>query len=124
MLPNFGFPTVDVRDVAEMHVAVIDKPQTYGQRIMTVDKFMRFVDFAKAIKTAYPDRRIVTRVAPDFVVRFLAIFDPAIKSITPGLGRVDKLDNARAIATLGRGMRQAHKSAVETAAYLIDNKPA
>jgi dihydroflavonol-4-reductase len=124
MLPNFGFPTVDVRDVAEMHVVAIDKPQTYGQRIMTVDRFLKFVDLAKAIKAAYPDRKIVTRVAPDFVVRFLAIFDPAIKSITPGLGRVDKLDNARAIATLGRGMWQAHKSAVETAAYLIDNKPA
>jgi dihydroflavonol-4-reductase len=122
MLPNFGFPTVDVRDVAETHVTAIDKPQTHGQRIMTVDKFMKFVDLAKAIKAAYPDRKIVTRVAPDFVVQFLGLFDPAIKSITPGLGRVDKMDNARALTTLGRGMRQAHKSAVDTAAYLIDNE--
>ena len=122
MLPNFGFPTVDVRDVAEMHVTAIDKPQTYGQRIMTVDKFMTFADLAQAIKAAYPNRKITTRVAPDFVIRVLGFFDPAIKSIVPGLGRVDKMDNARALATLGRGMRRAHKSAVDTAAYLIDNK--
>jgi dihydroflavonol-4-reductase len=122
MLPNFGFTAVDVRDVAEMHVTCIDRPQTHGQRIMTVDKFLTFADLARAIKTAHPNRKIVTRVAPDFVVRFLGLFDPAIKSIVPGLGRVDKVDNARAIATLGRGMRQAHKAAVDTAAYLIDNK--
>lgn len=122
MVPDIGFSTVDVRDVAEMHICVIDKPDTAGQRIMTVDKFMSFQDLAKAIKTAHPDRRIATRVAPHMLIRFLGLFDPAIKSIIPSLGRVDKTDNARAMATLGRGMRQTHKSAVDTANYLIENK--
>lgn len=122
MLPNIGFPTVDVQDVAEMHVKVIEQPESFGQRIMTVDRFLTFTEIAQAIKTAYPDRKTVTRVAPDFVIRFLGLFDPAIKSIIPSLGRVDKIDNARALATLGRGMRQAHKAAVSSAAYLIDKK--
>lgn len=122
MLPNIGFTTVDVQDVAEMHVKVIDQPQTIGQRIMTVDRFLSFQDLAKTIKTAYPDRKVVTRVAPDFVIKGLALFDPAIRTIVPSLGRVEKTDNARARATLGRGMRQAHKAAVSSAAYLIDNK--
>ena len=122
MLPNIGFSTVDVQDVAEMHVVAIDKPETYGQRIMTVDTFISFKELAQAIKTAHPDRRVVTRVAPDFVIRFLGHFDPAIKSIIPSLGRVEKISNARAIKTLGRGMRQAHKSAAASATYLIDNK--
>jgi dihydroflavonol-4-reductase len=122
MLPNVGFSVVDVRDVAEMHVTVIDKPETIGQRIMTVDKFLTFQAISQAIKTAYPSRKIVTRVAPDFVIRLLGRFDSTIKSIIPSLGRVDRLDNARAIATFGRGMRQAEKAAVSTANYLIDNK--
>ena len=122
MLPDIGFATVDVQDVAEMHVTVIAKPQTFGQRIMTVDRFMSFTQLAQAIKTAYPDRKIVTRVAPNFVIRLLGFFDPAIKSILPSLGRVDKIDNARAISTFGRGMRQAHKAAVSSADYLIENK--
>ncbi len=122
MVPNIGFGTVDVKDVAEMHVSVIDKPETYGQRIMTVDSFISFQELATAIKTAYPDRKIATRIAPDFLIRLLGRFDPAIKSIIPSLGRVDKMDNARAIATLGRGMRQARKAAVSSAAYLIENK--
>jgi dihydroflavonol-4-reductase len=122
MLPNIGFPTVDVQDVAEMHVKVMDQPESFGQRIMTVDRFLTFTEIAQAVKTSYPDRKIVTRVAPDFVMKFLGLFDPAIKSIIPSLGRVDKIDNARALATLRRGMRQANKAAVSSAAYLIDNK--
>ena len=122
MVPNVGFMTVDIRDVAEMHVTVIDQPETAGQRIMTVESFMTFAEIAQAIKTAYPDRRIVTRVAPDVVVKFLALFDGAIRQIVPSLGRVDKFDNSRAKATLGHALHQSHKAVVSSAAYLIDNR--
>ncbi len=122
MVPNFGFTAVDVQDVAEMHIAVIDKPETIGQRIMTVDQFMWYVDMAKAIKAAHPNRKIVTRVAPNFVVKVLGLFDPAIKSIIPNLGKMEKVDNSRAVATLGRGMRQAPKGLVAAASYLIENE--
>ncbi len=122
MLPRIGFTAVDVQDVAEMHVVVIDKPETHGQRIMTVDRFMWFEDIAKAIKAAHPNRRTVTRVAPNFIIRFLGLFDPAIRSIVPILGRHEKMDNSRAMKTLGRGMRQTPKSVVTTANYLIEQK--
>ena len=122
MVPNVGFMTVDIRDVAEMHVTVIGQPETAGQRIMTVESFMTFAEMAQAIKTAYPDRRIVTRVAPDVVVKFLALFDGAIRQIVPSLGRVDKFDNSRAKATLGHALHQSHKAVVSSAAYLIDNR--
>ena len=122
MLPNMGFNTVDVRDVAEAHVVAIDNPKTHGQRIMMVDQFLTFKDIALAIKAAQPKCKIATRVAPDFVIRFLGLFDPAIKSIVPSLGRIEKTDNTRARETLGRGLRQARKAAAATATYLIDNK--
>lgn len=121
MVPDIGFSTVDVRDVAELHVTVIDKAETHGQRIMAVDRFLSFQELAQAIKSAYPDRQIATRVAPHVLIKFLGLFDPAIKSIIPSLGRVDKTDNSRAMGVLGRGMRQAPKAAVASAAYLIDN---
>jgi len=119
MVPDIGFGSVDVRDVAELHLTVIDRPDTLGQRIMAVDRFMSFQEMARAIKAAHPKRRIATRIAPRFLIRFLALFDKEIRSILPSLGRVDKMDNSRALATLGRGMRQAPKSAVATADYLI-----
>lgn len=122
MVPDIGFATVDVLDVAELHVGAIDNPATFGQRIMAVDRFMKFAEMAQAIKEAYPDRKIATRVAPDFMIRLLGYFDPQIKSILPLLGRTEKFDNSRTRTTLGRGMRQAHKAAVSSATFLIDNK--
>lgn len=122
MLPDIGFATVDVQDVAEMHVTVINKPETFGQRIMTVDSFLTFKEIAQAVKTAFPERRIPMRVAPNFLMRFLGRFDPTIRSILPSLGRVDKIDNSRARATIGHGMRQARKAAVSSAKYLIDKR--
>ena len=121
MVPDIGFATVDVQDVAELHVKVIDRPETAGQRVMAVDRFMTFQEMAKAIKAAHPNRKIATRVAPHLLVRFLGLFDPAIRSIIPSLGKVDRMDNARAMALLRRGMRQAPKAAVSSATYLVEN---
>lgn len=120
MVPDIGFGTVDVRDVAALHVLAAARPDTAGQRIMAVDRFLSFRDLALALKAAYPDRRIATRVAPHLLIRFLALFDREIRSILPGLGKTEKLDNARAMKLLGRGMYQAPKAAVDTAAHLID----
>ena len=122
MLADIGFATVDVKDVAEMHVTAIIAPETVGQGIMTIDRFMSFAEIAQAIKSACPDRKIPVRVAPGCVIRSLGLFDPAIKSIVPALGRVDKMDNGRAVAHFGRGMRRAHRAAVSTGTYLIENK--
>lgn len=122
MVPNMGLSTVDVQDVADAHMAALAQPQTSGQRIMMVDKFLSFHDIAQTINSAHAERKVATRVAPDFVIKFLGLFDPAIKSIIPSLGRVDRFDNSRAKATLGRGLRQAQKAAAATATYLIENK--
>lgn len=122
MLPDSGFSVVDVLDVAELHVTVINNSETAGQRVMAVDRFMKFKDLSDAIKAAYPKQKIVNRVAPDFMIKLLGVFDPSVRQIVPSLGRVDKIDNTRAKAILGRGMRQGAKSAVSSAKYLIDNK--
>ena len=121
MVPDIGFGTVDVQDVAELHVAAIEKPETAGQRIMAVDNFYSFAEIARAVKAAYPAKKVPTRIAPHFLIKLFGLFDPAIKSIVPSLGRVDKYDNSRAMATLGHGMRQAPKAAASSATFLVEN---
>jgi dihydroflavonol-4-reductase len=87
MLPKFGFGVVDVRDIAKIHVAALGKPATIGQRLIGANGFLWFKDLAEIIKNAHPDRKVVTRVAPNFLIRIMALFDPAIRSITPELDR-------------------------------------
>jgi dihydroflavonol-4-reductase len=97
MMPPMGFPMVDVRDVAEMHLRALQRPETVGRRYIAAAGSMAMVDMGRTLKAAYPTRRIPTREAPKAIVRLLALFDPAIKSILPKLGHLERVSNARAV---------------------------
>ena len=121
MIPNFGFPIVDVRDVAEMHVRALQSDESGGKRILAVDGFLWFMDIAKMLKAQFPDRKIVTLPAPNFVVRLLAIFDKSIRQVVPILGKKIEVSNARAQSILGMKFIPAADSIQETAAFLVEN---
>jgi dihydroflavonol-4-reductase len=120
MLPNVGFGTVDVRDVADAHVRALDLPESVGQRILMNDRWMWFRDVAEAVRVAMPGRRIVTRVAPDFVVRIMGMFDPSIATIRNDLGKRYDISNDRARELLGISFRDTRESVAESARWLVD----
>ncbi len=122
MLPQIGFSTVDVRDVAEMHVRALERPETIGKRYAGVDRFLWFHEIAEVLKAAHPDRKIVTRKAPGFVVRVLALFDKAIRGILPDLGQRREVSNARAVADLGMEFIAVEEAVRASGAWLIENE--
>ena len=97
MLPAFGFPIVDVRDVAEMHLRALQRPETAGKRYIAAAGSMAMVDMGRTLKAAYPTRRIPTREAPRVLIRLLALVDGDIRSILPKLGHLERVSNARAV---------------------------
>ncbi len=101
MLPGIGFPVVDVRDVAEMHLRAVQRPETAGKRYIAAAGTMAMVDMGRTLKATYPTRRIATREAPAFLLRLLSVFDPQIKSILPKIGTLDRVSNARAVQEMG-----------------------
>ena len=121
MLPNFGFAVVDVRDIATMHVRALQRPETIGRRFIGGDQFLWFIDMAKTLKEAYPERRMVTRKAPSFVVRILALFDRPIRSIVPNLDREEKISCALAREMLDIDFIDPRESLKASADYLIRN---
>ncbi len=122
MLPQIGFSTVDVRDVAEMHVRALERPETIGKRYAGVDRFLWFHEIAEVLKAAHPDRKIVTRKEPGFVVRVLAVFDKAIRGILPDLGQRREVSNARAVADLGMEFIAVEEAVRASGAWLIENE--
>jgi len=122
MLPNFGFPTVDVRDIAAMHIRALERPDAIGKRFIGGDQFFWFVDMAKTLQKEYPDRKIVTRKAPNFVVRFLALFDGEIRTIVPTLGREDRISSNRARTMLDMQFIDTRDSLKASADYLVSNE--
>ncbi len=120
-LPNVGFAMVDVRDVAEAHLRALQRPTTVGARIACTDALMTLPEMARALKDAYPNRRIATRTAPQFLLRIFAIFDPQIRAILPIIGKFNYISNARARNDLEMRFTPAEDALRATAEWLIAN---
>ena len=117
-LPRLNFASVDVRDVAALHLAALEQPGTAGQRIMAASENLWFRDLALVIKDTLPDRKIVTREAPTWLLRLLALFDPSIRGILPDLDKTTPVNPARARAVLGRDLRDVRAAVADTARAL------
>ena len=86
-VPHMNAPGVDVRDVARMHVRAIDNDATVGLRFPAVAGAEYLVDITRALKVAYPDRRIPTRELPNWLMRVASHFVPALRAAIHNLGR-------------------------------------
>ena len=121
MLPKVSFPIVDVQDVAEMHLRALMYPGTDARRFICADTSLWFTEIAEILKADHPDRKIVTRKAPNFLIRLLAKFDPALRSIVPTLGIEVKLANTRAKDIMDMKFTSSADAVRNAARYLIDN---
>ena len=118
MLPNLGFPMCDVQDVAEAHVRAIDADGAGGHRHIVTNGFLWFIDMAEIVREAVPNAKTSKRVAPNFVMRLIGFFDPAVRSIVPQLGHRNEGDNTRLREVLGISPRDTRESVAETAQWL------
>ena len=122
MLPRFGLPAVDVRDVADMHVAAFKNPDSIGKRLIASADFIWFPEIADALAKAYPDRKIVTRRAPNFMIRLLGMFDPEIRMIVPQLDVHKVIDASQSEQVLDMKFRPVDEVIRGSAQSIIDTK--
>ncbi len=121
MLPKIGFPIVDVKDVAKMHVAALTNDETHGMRILANSGFLWFNQVAETLQKAYPSRKITTRVAPNFLIKLMARFDQELRVVVPFLDVMQSVSNLRARRILGIEFTTPRDSIRQTAAFLIEN---
>jgi dihydroflavonol-4-reductase len=120
MVPNFGLPVVDLADVSTMHIRAMERPETGGKRYVAADSFWMLPEIARLFARNWPDRKYSTRVAPRFVLRALALFDPAIRSALPSLDIRLAPDNGRARAALGIDFTPAEDSLLASARFIAE----
>jgi dihydroflavonol-4-reductase len=121
MLPDLRFSIVDVRDVAQMHVAAIKNDSTKGERFLAASETISFVGIAKYLKSIYPKSKIKTGQAPTALIKLLSLFDGEIKSVLPLLGKPMITSNKKAQKLLGINFIPVEVSIKESAAYLVKN---
>jgi dihydroflavonol-4-reductase len=117
---NSGF--VDVRDVADLHVRAMIDPAAKGQRFLaTAGESLWMVDVARVLrkrmgKTA---ASVTTRVMPNWLVKLLALRNPAMKAIVPLLGVNLNTTSEKAERLLGWTPRSREDAIVATAESLV-----
>ena len=122
MLPRVGFPSCHVDDVAAAHIKALEVPAAIGERHMVYEDFLWFSDLADVVRGAVPAAKPAKRVAPNFVIRLLSIFDPSIKTILPNLGRTYGGDNTRLREVLGIAPKSARDACAEAAQWLASHR--
>jgi len=119
-LPRFGYPIVDVRDLADLEVRAMTAPQAAGQRYIGSGPFIPLSDIAHVLKDRLGDKakKVPTRKLPDWLVRFVGLFDKEVKGQLFELGKVRRPSSAKAEKELGWTPRPWEETIIDTARSL------
>ncbi|MDX8481293.1 aldehyde reductase [Mesorhizobium sp. VK24D] len=121
-LPRMVFGVVDVRDVAELHLRAMTNPAAKGERFLAISgDFMTVPEIAQTLKARLGDAasRVTTRVLPDWLVRFVGLFDKEAAQVVTELGKARNATGAKAKRLLGWASRSREEALVATGESLI-----
>ncbi|MGI8462091.1 MAG: NAD-dependent epimerase/dehydratase family protein [Solirubrobacterales bacterium] len=120
-MPRLGFTFVDVRDVADLHLRAMTDPAGGGERFIAADRFLWMKDVATVLRDRLGAQgsKVPTRVAPDFAIKAMGLFDPSIRSITGDLGKSTEYSSEKARTTLGWNPRPIEDSIEDCARGLL-----
>lgn len=121
MLPNFGLPIVDVRDIALMHLRAVERPETAGKRYIGASSFLWYPEMAEILAKEFPKKKITTRRAPNFAIRLFSIFDKSVRTILPDLDKRKDVSNTRAKEELGIDFRPAPEAVRAAGHFVVDH---
>jgi nucleoside-diphosphate-sugar epimerase len=119
--PRLGFSITDVRDLVDLHLRAMTMPEAAGERFIAIRDFLWMADIAAELREKLGARaaKVPTRALPDFVLRLASIFDPALRNVTPELGRQLRFSSAKAQRVLGWVPRAGTQTVVDCAESLI-----
>lgn len=121
MAPNLGFPIVDVRDIAALHVLALETEGLAGERFLGAGTFLTALEVAAVLRARLGGkaRKAPTRPMPDWLVSVLALFNAEVRGIKTEIGKVRHVDSAHAKNRLGWTMRPVEDTIAECGESLI-----
>ena len=117
------FNLVDVRDVADAHIAAMQLPSAAGKRFLCVGGGMWLPAIVKVLKDYFGPLgyRVPSFVFPDWFVRLYALFDTSVEAALPDLGKDLRYDTTFIQQELNWKPRQLTDSLTEMGESLIEN---
>jgi nucleoside-diphosphate-sugar epimerase len=121
--PRLYFGVVDVRDVADLHLRAMTHPAAKGHRFLaTGGETLSVLEIARLLRGRLAPpvaSKIPTRELPDWVVRLIGHFNPALGQVVPQLGKIRRSTNTKARRLLGWSPRSNEEALVATAESLL-----
>ena len=118
-MPNMGFSVIDVRDVAALHVAALEKPEAIGQRYLATNRYLWFREIADILRAAYPQYKVTMRMVPDWIMRILAYFGGPVRQVIDDIGNEKHFNGRKGEALLGRPYISAEEATLSAAESVI-----
>lgn len=120
-LPRFGWPLVDVRDVADLHVRAMRGDRAAGQRYIGAGPFWWMADVARTLRERVPEvaRKVPRYRLPNWLVRLTSAFDPVVRGRLFELGKERPVSADKARHELGWTPRPNEDAVVDTAKSLV-----
>ncbi len=120
--PEINTCVVDVRDVADLHMRAMVDPAAKGERFLaTAGNSLWLVDIAKLLKARIGSAasKVNTRVLPNWFVRLVTLFNPAMRGIVWQLGADMNASGEKAKRLLGWKPRSREEAIIATAESLV-----
>jgi dihydroflavonol-4-reductase len=115
VFPKASINMSDVRDVAQIHVQALENVQANGQRfIVTTEKAHSFQEIAQILKSDGYEN-ISTKLAPSFLLKFMANFNDDLKGMRPFIGNTFNADISQTMKVFNWQPIALKKTALDTA---------
>lgn len=120
--PRVSFTVVDVRDAAQLHLLAMTAPEAAGERFLAAaGEPVTLLQIARLLRghLGAEARRVPRFQMPDVLLRLLALVQPGLKGLLPGLGLRRLVANEKACRVLGWRPRGNNEALVATAESLL-----
>lgn len=121
-LPNIKLELVDVRSVANLHIKAMEDDKANGERFIAANGLCSFKDVADVLRKKYPDRKIPTKMLPDWLVRMFSLIDKEMRPLLLELGANRSLNTKKATQHLGWQPIPLQQGIIDCAESLINLK--
>ncbi|MGH8965668.1 MAG: NAD-dependent epimerase/dehydratase family protein, partial [Actinomycetes bacterium] len=124
MIPDLRLPWVDVRDVADAHIAAMTSAPAAGRRTIIATDPMSLIEVARVIRERLPEQsqRMPARAMPTWFTRLASVFEPQLRDNRWLIGQNQRFDRTIAEMLLGRPLRSIPDAIEQTGRSLVERQ--